>query len=441
MPVSFNYTPSQPTQPNQPQGGSPQGGVPFDVNAQPQPQAQLGTLPKPAMPILTNPQGGFGTAVKDIAAGVGKDLMGTARDTAGLLQTIGQKALAPLSGGVEPSGFKSLDNRTPEGKQIEEQLQSKSRGEQTGKVISAVTQLAAPFSGGNTEKLVAKGKSIYEGFQAGREAKATQEATSKIAETISPKATVKQAKIAQTEGRLIEGKEPTLFKAGTEDTIKPSQKTLSAAETINKNIPGAAKMKPTELYKAVDENISKTAKELRPQMEQTPIKSETIQKINDDWTALKKSQIIEAPATEEANVVKRQAKFESLLQKSGNQSHADLWDTRIAYDDSIPERVKQATSISDESLQLQKEEWLQNRAVLNNAIHDTESGMGETTRKAFSEMSNMYEAKNGLLSKAKVNGAELSKFNQLLKDHPTTAKILGFGTAYEMFKKLGLPLP
>src|SRR4029078_2450208 len=117
-------------------------------------------------------------------------------------------------------------NSTPEGAQINEQLKSKSRGEQTGKVLSAATQIVAPFAGGTAEKLIATGKSAYEGFQAAREAKATEEATTKLTDTISPKATVKQAKLAQSQGRLIEGQEPSLFKAGTEDKILPSKKTL-----------------------------------------------------------------------------------------------------------------------------------------------------------------------------------------------------------------------
>jgi hypothetical protein len=258
--------------------------------------------------------------------------------------------------------------------------------------------------------------------------------TQKIQEMISPKPTVKQAKIAQTEGRLVQGKEPTLFKAGTEDKILPTKKSVEATDLIQKSIPGASKMSEGELYKAVDENISNTAKKLRPQMEQTPIKPETIQKINDDWTELKKSQMEEAPATEEANVAKRQAKFESLLQKSGSGNHADLWDTAINYDNSIPEAVKKANSLSSESLQLQKEEWLQNRKILGDAI-------GKTNIPEFKQMASMYEAKNGLLSKAKVNGARMSRVNEFLKRNPNLARFFGGVTMYEIAKHVGLPLP
>lgn len=405
----------------------------------------LGTLPKPevksSLPLLTKESGdihqNMRTATKDIVVGAGKDLIEGARGVTSGLQNFGQSALSglfhqPLAEVKANTGIKSLDSSTPESSQIDEQLKAKSRGEQTGKVLSAVTQIVAPFSGGTAEKLIAKGKSAYEGFQASREAKSAADATSKVAETISPKATAKEAKLAQTQGRFVEGKEGGYLTKGTPDKILPSKKTLSASETITKNIPGADKMSEGQLFKAVDENITKTAKELRPVMEKTPIKPETIQKINDDWTGLKKTQLLEAPATEEANVAKRQAKFESLLKKSGNQSHADLWDTRIAYDDSIPERVKQASSISDESLQLQKQEWLDNREILNDAIN---------ARPEFKQMSDMYTAKQGILSKTKVEKAQLSKISQTLKKHPNIVRVLKAAGLYEGLKLLGVRVP
>lgn len=413
----------------------------------PPPQGQIGkTLtqinsssdqnqPASQMPILTNQSGGFGTALKDVAVGFGKGLLNTARDTASSIQNLG-KGFLKSGFGIDSSnmGFQSVDNSTPSGSQVGNQLQSKSRGEQAGNVLSTATQLLSPLAGGNAEALLAKGKSAYEGYKVAQETKAATDASSKITEMISPKPTIKEARLATTQGRFVEGKNPTLFRAGTEDTIAPSQKTLSASQTIQKNIPGASKMSPSELYTAVDKNISDTATKLRPQMKATPIKPETVEKLNTDWETLKKTQMADAPATEEANVAKRQAKFQSLLEKSGNSSHADLWDTAIKYDDSIPENVKKATSLSPESQQLQKQEWLDNRQILSDA-------MEKSSRPEFKAMSDMYNAKTGLLSKAKVDGAQMSQINQFLKDNPKTAKVLGGATIYEVAKHLGLPLP
>ncbi len=328
-------------------------------------------------------------------------------------------------------GIKSIDNSTSEGAGVAQQLQPKSVGERIGGYLSEATQLGTGLATKEGQAGVKLAKEGYQSYKAGQEAKNVANETSKLTEMISPKATTK---LAQTQGRLVPGKEPTLFKAGTEDKILPSKKTLSASETITKNIPNASKMKPTELYSAVDKNITDTATKLRPQMEATPIKPETVDKINNDWEALKKTQMADAPATEEANVAKRQAKFEALLRKSGSGTHADLWDTAIAYDNSVPDAVKKANSLSSESLQLQKEEWLDNRKILSDA-------MGKSNIPEFKQMSDMYEAKNGLLSKAKVNDAAMSKVNQFLKDNPKVAAGLGGATIYEIAKHLGIPLP
>ena len=80
----------------------------------------------------------------------------------------------------------------------------------------------------------------------------------------------------------------------------------------------------------------------------------------------------------------------------------DLWENAKAYDASIKSNVKSATSQSGEGLQMQKEIWLQNRAILRNAINDGTNGMGTTSSKAFSDMHDMYEGQNGILSKATV---------------------------------------
>lgn len=414
------------------------------------PISQIPTEPttsKPQLPLLTKPNGGFGTALKDVATGAGKSLTKIATGTAGMLQGAGQRLIAGftaknslndstafdrrLAEVKATTGIPSLDSTKPQGQAVDNALAYKSQGEKTGGIISDVAQLATPFAGGNAEKLLVKGKSLYEAMQLSREAKATEKATSKITEMISPKATVKEAKLAQTQGRFVEGKPATTFRSGTADKILPSQKTLNATQTIQKNIPNASKMSPSQLYKAVDTNITETATKLRPQMEATPIKPETIQKLNTDWEALKKSQIADAPATEEINVAKRQTKFEATLQKSGSNSHADLWDTRIEYDNSIPENVKKANINSPESLQIQKQEWLDNRAILNDAID-------ASAKPEFKQMSDMYEAKNGILSKTKVEGADLSKLKQWIKNNPNKATALKAVLGVEGLRLLGI---
>lgn len=341
---------------------------------------------------------------------------------------IGHKTTQPFSGGF-------LGDVTPVGAD-----QNKSFGQNLGDAAKTGLDIGltvgAPGEAKIADETIA---GLGEKFATRAETKVGNAERANVQEMISPKNTAKEARLAQQEGRLVKGKQPTIFRSGTADTVMPSQKTLSARDTILKNIPGAGKMNPTDLYKAVDENITKMATDLRPQMEATQIKPETIQKINDDWNALKKSQMESAPATEEANVLKRQAKFEATLQKSGASHQGDLWDTRVEYDKSISKNVKQANVNSPESLQIQKEEWLQNRKILNDAINDATHGMGESSKKAFEEMSNLYEARSNILSKAKVEtGIKPSKISQAYNS-PTGKVIRGIvkgGAVLEGGKKI-----
>jgi hypothetical protein len=246
------------------------------------------------------------------------------------------------------------------------------------------------------------------------------EELSNIQDTISPKPTVKEARLAESEGRLVKGEPKTFWKSQTADEILPSDKTIKSSETIQRNIPNAGKMNETELYTAVDKKTGEIAKQLTPEMQKVSITDEVSTKLNDEWSSVKEKQISGADKTEETNVAKRQESFETnvlkKLEAKKNPTMNDLWEARQEYDNSVPKRVKEANVNSDSKLLAQKDEWLQNRRVLNNAINDSSTGLGKTSKQAFSDMSDMYNAKQGILSKAKVQSTALQ---------PSTIKTIG----------------
>lgn len=255
---------------------------------------------------------------------------------------------------------------------------------------------------------------------------------SKIQETISPKPTVKEARIAQSEGRLIKGQEPTFFKSGTPDEVLPSEKTIRAAKTIQKNIPDAHNMDDAQLHTALDSKTSEIAKTLKPEMQKVPIDKKVTGSAFDSWQSVKKTQAGEAEFIDNAAGNKKlQTQFEERLnslkwdiQDKGTgkmkaptpKTLDDVWQARKEYDASVPDNVKTANAQSDAKLQFRKQMWLQNRAILNSIINDSESGLGETSRQAFSDMHDMYNAKEGIQSKAKIETKEkpsgLSKFGK-----------------------------
>lgn len=247
----------------------------------------------------------------------------------------------------------------------------------------------------------------------------------KINETISSKPIIKQAKLAETEGRLYKGSKPTTFKSGGEDQIATSEQGANSARTIQKLIPDAANMDEPTLYQALDEKIGETAKSLKPEMESTLIHPDTVEKIGSDWEETKATQSDNAYLPSDVNVKKLQADFEERIKEIGDGKNMnDIWETRKAYDASVPTNVKTANDLSSEALQAKKDIWLQNRKILTDAINDTENGMGATSKQAFQDMRNMYEGQNGILSKAKINTKVAPSNASQFFNKTTTGKII-----------------
>ncbi len=257
-----------------------------------------------------------------------------------------------------------------------------------------------------------------------------------LRQKISPKPTIKEAKLATEQGRLVKGKEPGLVTRGTPDQVLVSPQQFKSIQTIDRLIPDHANLSEPDLVMSLKEKIGETADQLKPEMKAVKIKPETVQKITDEWTAIKKAQRNNAYTPSDVNVKKLQADFETRLKKSKGGSMNDLWETRQAYDDSVPDNVKRANEISSESLQAKKEIWLENRRILTDAINDPDNGLGETSRKAFSDMTDMYEAKNGIISKAKIETKpKPSKARQIINRHPIIkagVKAAGFGTGIHL---------
>lgn len=262
----------------------------------------------------------------------------------------------------------------------------------------------------------------------------------KIQQIIAPKLDKKETQAAYDEGRVITGKKD-LFGKKAPDVVLPSKDTIRATATIQKNIPGASKMNDVQLYSALDKKTDDMAKSLQGDMKKVEVKMSTLSDIRDSWATLKSSQLKDDEFADfKAGNTQFQKNFETRLNalnrditdSSGKfktpskQTFDNLWDARKSFDDSVPDRVKNATDASPANLQYRKKMWLDDRAVLNNAINDTESGLGATSKKAFSEMSDMYEAKNNIIQNAKIDvkGDKAGAVGKYLGNHPVQKHII-----------------
>lgn len=257
-----------------------------------------------------------------------------------------------------------------------------------------------------------------------------------VMENIAPKETAAEARLAMKQGRIIGAKEPGLFTAGSPGEIIPTEKVQQAAQTIVDQIPGASKMDQPTLFKALDTNIGKISTDLRPEMEKVTIPQDSLDKITTDWESLKVKQFEDASATDEPNVIKIQKQFQKVIDSIKPDTSLDkVWDARIDYDNSVPNNVKKANSLSSDWLNTQRSIWLKNREILNNVINDSATGLGTKSQKAFSDMSDMYTAQNGLLTKAKATiTAKPSKLAAWISRNPIKSGIAGIAIGSQLGK-------
>jgi len=190
------------------------------------------SIPKPKVPILTNEQGGFGTAVKDVAVGAGKSFIQGARGTAQLLQGAGKLGLGALGADTSKLGVKSLED---EG--VDKMLSAKSRGEQVGKVLGTVAELGTGFVKSSAQQAL-KARSL---------AKEAQKSEKFVIDLISPKATSQVAETALQQGRVTEpgflrrakilpSKAETEIADAVKDFVSPKKTVLQNTDAIDKGI-------------------------------------------------------------------------------------------------------------------------------------------------------------------------------------------------------------
>ena len=113
--------------------------------------------PKPQTPMLTTgDSSNFGKnllgAGKDVATGLVKSGIQTARGVSQMLQGGGQRLISLFSGQKlsdvqKNTGFQSLNDNAPTGQGVASMLQPKSTAEKTGNVVGDIAQLLAPFAG------------------------------------------------------------------------------------------------------------------------------------------------------------------------------------------------------------------------------------------------------------------------------------------------------
>jgi len=256
-----------------------------------------------------------------------------------------------------------------------------------------------------TARPIEKGKKVV----AARTAKKAAKETAAVEDFVSPKINAKETQKIVAEGRAVKGKKGILG-GKKPDLVEQTAEVKRAAGTATRRIEGfadlAKKGDDFVAVKAVDAEITNIAKLLSPEMKKVPVSKSTVSKMDESWRLLKKQQADTPEFGNFPGAKKVQEKFERLLAEAKNaETLDDLWDLRKKYDGPkfTPPSVKKATGASAPFTQLQKEMWLENRGILNDMINSEALGLGNVSKQAFVDMSDLYTVKQNLATKAKID--------------------------------------
>jgi len=237
--------------------------------------------------------------------------------------------------------------------------------------------------------------------------------TDDVAQAISPKLTAQEQRAIIKEGRVVSPKDSILF-GKRADVVTPTQDITRASKIIEDRVTNAKDLDTFKLSNEIEILNKETIKTIRPQFKEIKVSKNVTDDALTRWDELKKFQADEPEFLAFAGGKKVQERFEGFLKevktrvkstdgKFRDKDLDDVWAIRKRYDNSISDNVKQATDASAPSTQLQRDMWLQNREVLNDIIFDLSDGLEKTAKESFTDMSLLYEARQNLITKGKID--------------------------------------
>lgn len=341
---------------------------------------------------------------KEIGIGAAKQFLRSRKETAGLVSGIAKKVPAPLRavsrflpglGALQQAG--EVAGLLPKAVDKTEQALGFDQGALTTpktplEKVGAGLEIAGELATGGIRSAAPKIQKIPSFLK--------QKGIKEITEKIAPKLTKTEKQIAIAEGRVVRGKEGLLL-GRRPDVVAPSKQVQRAAKTIQEEIPNASRLDQFQLSDQIANRITRISQELEPQMQ--AVKFTNFIKISNNWSKLKKTQAARPEFANFPGSKRIQKQFESFMRELKKaKTQDDLWKIRSKYDSSISNTVKQATDRSAPFTQLQKEMWLENRKLLNDAIKSSTTGLGKSARDAFQKLNDFYTARQNIISKADI---------------------------------------
>lgn len=378
-----------------------------------------------SLPLSSDPHPGsfaknLETSGKDVSTGLVASGLKMARNTASMFQGLGQRLIAGfttkgkkgmtqkehdqafqerLKEVKATTGFKSLDDSTPEGQSVAKALEPTNVGEKTGDVIGTVASLVSPFAsetGGivglkndiNAIKNVPKTVSNIFGGE-NRELQNLVDETTGVADKKARISTLEKTGAIGKDGKPIGGAKETLL-GGVK--AEPTPADIARAKSVQGIVkPGVSPI--TNLTKLNQEISRISEKELAPALEKAgsinPINEKTPgwNKITQRLKDIEKPDIIKSdPSLDKTYDLVRQRMIEQIQKQPPTVK--GLWEARKSFDKVVEDQFGDAAFNSEKNTAIKR--------AISDMRREVNSIIGDRVpqyKDQLAKLSDMYEAR------------------------------------------------
>lgn len=232
----------------------------------------------------------------------------------------------------------------------------------------------------------------------------TEKAVEAVVDIAKPKMTKKEIMRAIEEGRVTRtGNVQKFF--GKPDVVRAEGRVQNAARTVVNEIPDVQNLTDVEVANLAKRRVAEISKELEPKLKNVPVAENIKETVIDSYINTAKNFPQEYPILSEQQIKNISKNFEDIIVELGDANNTDdLWKAVQKYDDSVKRNVKLATSQSPETLQTQKDIWLENRRILRDALDEAVALADQDVASEFKKMSDLYTVRENI-----INNAEFAK--------------------------------
>ena len=258
----------------------------------------------------------------------------------------------------------------------------------------------------------------------------------RLADLLSPKLTTKEKGRAISEGRVTAGKSvPFLGKFA--DQIDAPDNIKRLVDIIETDLKIKADDTVFTIRPKLAAAVADLSEELKPKLSAIELKKDLITDLKKRSAAFAKEQAEDPEFLAFAGSSKAQKNFLNFVEELGKEgkTYQDVWDARKAYDKTVSKSVKEAIDgQSAPSTVLQRDIWLQNRSLLNNAIEELGDGVGRDVRNSFEKMKYYYEGLQNIERKADVDqkGSFVINKSDIITGAATTAGLGGLVSIFSL---------